>query len=106
MSKNNYKMTSERWKEACKASCNAANYRKDHGYTDTKDDAFVDGVQWADENPPAGRVHKKHYCKLGGKVPSGGLPCLMCGNLKPSAHSPFWTCEHLGEEEIEAPDIN
>lgn len=47
----NREMSKERWQQAVKAGSNAANYRRDRGYTQTKDDAFVDGVQWADENP-------------------------------------------------------
>lgn len=49
--KENDSMPIERWREACKAGSNAANYRRERGYTITKDDAFVDGVQWADEHP-------------------------------------------------------
>ena len=45
------KMDVERWKEACKAACSDRNYRSHFGLTETRDDYFVDGVQWADENP-------------------------------------------------------
>ena len=41
----------ERWKEACEAASCHANYRKSKGLTETCDDYFVDGVQWADEHP-------------------------------------------------------
>lgn len=47
----NGKMPVDRWKEACKAASNQANYRKKNGLTETSDDYFVDGVQWADEHP-------------------------------------------------------
>lgn len=47
----NVKMPVERWKEACKASCSDRNYRSHNGMTETRDDYFVDGVQWADEHP-------------------------------------------------------
>lgn len=46
----NRKMSVERWKEACKAASCQANYRKSKGLTETCDDYFVDGVQWADEH--------------------------------------------------------
>lgn len=45
------KMETERWKEACKAACCDRNYRSHYGLTETRDDYFVDGVQWADEHP-------------------------------------------------------
>ena len=44
-------MPVERWKEACEAASCQANYRKSNGLTETCDDYFVDGVQWADEHP-------------------------------------------------------
>jgi len=44
-------MPVERWKEACEAASCQANYRKSKGLTETCDDYFVDGVQWADEHP-------------------------------------------------------
>lgn len=47
----NGRMSVERWKEAVKAGSNDANYRHEKGYTMTRDDYFVDGVQWADEHP-------------------------------------------------------
>lgn len=47
----NGKMSIDRWKEACKAASNQANYREKNGLTETRDDYFVDGVQWADEHP-------------------------------------------------------
>lgn len=52
----NGRMSVERWKEAVKAGSNDANYRHEKGYTMTKDDFFVDGVQWADEHPRKGLV--------------------------------------------------
>lgn len=47
----NDRMAVERWKQACKAGCNQSNYRRERGLTETRDDFFVDGVQWADEHP-------------------------------------------------------
>ena len=47
----NGNMPIERWKEACEAASCHANYRKSKGLTETCDDYFVDGVQWADEHP-------------------------------------------------------
>lgn len=44
-------MDYERWKKACEAASCDANYRSHFGLTETKDDYFVDGVQWADEHP-------------------------------------------------------
>lgn len=47
----NERMSKERFAEACKAACNDRNYRSHHGHTETRDDYFVDGVQWSDEHP-------------------------------------------------------
>lgn len=47
----NDRMAVERWKQACKAGSNQSNYRRERGLTETCDDFFVDGVQWADEHP-------------------------------------------------------
>jgi hypothetical protein len=47
----NDRMAVERWKQACKAGCIQRNYRRERGLTETRDDFFVDGVQWADEHP-------------------------------------------------------
>lgn len=47
----NERMSKERFAEACKAACNDTNYRSHNGMTETRDDYFVDGVQWADEHP-------------------------------------------------------
>jgi hypothetical protein len=47
----NDRMAVERWKQACKAGSNQSNYRRERGLTETNDDFFVDGVQWADEHP-------------------------------------------------------
>jgi hypothetical protein len=44
-------MSVERWKKACEAACCDSNYRSHYGLTETRDDYFVDGVQWADEHP-------------------------------------------------------
>lgn len=55
----NSKMTKERWEQAVVAGSNDRNYRREHGFTETRDDYFVDGVQWADENPRKGMVDLK-----------------------------------------------
>jgi hypothetical protein len=47
----NDRMAVERWKQACKAGSNQSNYRRERGLTETRDDFFVDGVQWAYEHP-------------------------------------------------------
>ena len=47
----NEKMSVERWKKACDAASSDINYRSHYGLTETRDDYFVDGVQWADEHP-------------------------------------------------------
>lgn len=47
----NKKMSVERWKKDCEAASFDINYRSHYGLTETRDDYFVDGVQWADENP-------------------------------------------------------
>lgn len=47
----NVNMPAERWREACEAASCQANYRSSRGLTETRDDYFVDGVQWADEHP-------------------------------------------------------
>ena len=52
----NQKMTKERWEQAVKAGSNDRNYRRERGFTETRDDYFVDGVQWADENPREGLI--------------------------------------------------
>ena len=44
-------MPIERWKQAVEAASHQRNYRSSKGLTETKDDYFVDGVQWADEHP-------------------------------------------------------
>jgi len=49
-------MDNERWKQAVEAGSNNRNYRRERGFTETRDDAFVDGVQWADEHPRKGLV--------------------------------------------------
>lgn len=52
----NSKMTRERWAQAVMAGSNDRNYRREQHFTETRDDYFVDGVQWADENPRKGLV--------------------------------------------------
>ena len=44
-------MPIERWKQAVKAASNQRSYRSSKGLTETRDDYFVDGVQWADKHP-------------------------------------------------------
>ena len=44
-------MPIDRWKQAVEAASNQKNYRSSKGFTETRDDYFVDGVQWADEHP-------------------------------------------------------
>lgn len=44
-------MPVERWKQAVEAASNQRNYRSSKGLTETRDDYFVDGVQWADKHP-------------------------------------------------------
>ena len=58
----NSKMDVERWKQAVKAGSNDSNYRRKHGMTETCDDYFVDGVQWADEHPRKGLVSVDDAC--------------------------------------------
>lgn len=47
----NGNMPVERWEQAVKAASNQRSYRSSKGLTETRDDYFVDGVQWADEHP-------------------------------------------------------
>ena len=44
-------MPIERWKQAVEAASHQKSYRSSKGLTETRDDYFVDGVQWADEHP-------------------------------------------------------
>lgn len=60
----NLNMPVERWKEACKAACIDGNYRSHNGMTETRDDYFVDGVQWADEHPRKGFVDIDKVCEF------------------------------------------
>lgn len=46
----NGNMPVERWEQAVKAASNQRSYRSSKGLTETRDDYFVDGVQWADEH--------------------------------------------------------
>ena len=64
-------MPVERWKEACKAACCDGNYRSHNGMTETRDDYFVDGVQWADEHP------KESWWRPVTELPKDGEPILM-----------------------------
>ncbi len=55
----NGKMSVERWKKACDAASSDRNYRSHYGLTETRDDYFVDGVQWADEHPKEEPISEK-----------------------------------------------
>lgn len=67
----NEKMPVERWKKAVEAGCNQRNYRRERGFTQTCDDYFVDGVQWADEHP------KQTWWRPVTELPKDGEPILM-----------------------------
>lgn len=54
-------MPVERWEQAVKAASNQRNYRSSKGLTETRDDYFVDGVQWADEHPKEEPVSKDKF---------------------------------------------
>ena len=56
----NERMTLERFSEAVQAACSDRNYRSHFGQTETRDDYFVDGVQWADEHPTKDPVRLWH----------------------------------------------
>ena len=67
----NEKMSVERWKKAVEAGCCQRNYRRERGMTQTNDDYFVDGVQWADEHP------KESWWRPVTELPKDGEPILM-----------------------------
>lgn len=67
----NEKMSVERWKKAVEAGCCQRNYRRERGMTQTNDDFFVDGVQWADEHP------KESWWRPVTELPKDGEPILM-----------------------------
>ena len=67
----NEKMSVERWKKAVEAGCCQRNYRRARGMTQTNDDYFVDGVQWADEHP------KESWWRPVTELPKDGEPILM-----------------------------
>ena len=67
----NERMSVERWKEACEAGCCQSNYRRERGLTETRDDYFVDGVQWADEHP------KQSWWRPVTECPKDKEPILM-----------------------------
>ena len=67
----NEKMSVERWKKAVEAGCCQRNYRRERELTQTNDDYFVDGVQWADEHP------KKSWWRPVTELPKDGEPILM-----------------------------
>ena len=67
----NEKMSVERWKKAVEAGSCQSNYRRGRGMTQTNDDFFVDGVQWADEHP------KQSWWRPVTELPKDGEPILM-----------------------------
>lgn len=67
----NEKMSVERWKKAVEAGSCQRNYRRERGMTQTNDDYFVDGVQWADEHP------KESWWRSVTELPKDGEPILM-----------------------------
>ena len=67
----NEKMSVERWKKAVEAGSCQRNYRRERGMTQTNDDYFVDGVQWADEHP------KESWWRPVTELPKDGEPILM-----------------------------
>ena len=67
----NEKMSVERWKNAVEAGSCQRNYRRERGMTQTNDDFFVDGVQWADEHP------KQSWWRPVTELPKDGEPILM-----------------------------
>lgn len=67
----NEKMSVERWKKAVEAGCCQRNYRRERELTQTNDDFFVDGVQWADEHP------KQSWWRPVTELPKDGEPILM-----------------------------
>ena len=67
----NEKMSVERWKKAVEAGSCQRNYRRERGMTQTNDDYFVDGVQWADEHP------KQSWWRPVTELPKDGESILM-----------------------------
>lgn len=67
----NEKMSVERWKKAVEAGSCQRNYRREREMTQTNDDYFVDGVQWADEHP------KESWWRPVTELPKDGEPILM-----------------------------
>lgn len=63
-------MPIERWKQAVEAASNQRNYRSSKGLTETRDDYFVDGVQWADEHPKKEHVSEEWIEELRTKLDS------------------------------------
>ena len=64
-------MSVERWKKAVEAGSCQRNYRRERELTQTNDDYFVDGVQWADEHP------KQSWWRPVTELPKDGEPILM-----------------------------
>lgn len=69
----NERMVVERWKKAVEAGSCQASYRRKRGYTQTNDDYFVDGVQWADENPADTK-----WLTLDTKPEDGDMIMVLC----------------------------
>ena len=69
----NERMAVERWKKAVEAGSCQASYRRKRGYTQTSDDYFVDGVQWADENPADTK-----WLTLDTKPEDGDMIMVLC----------------------------
>ena len=67
----NEKMSVERWKKAVEAGSCQRNYRRERELTQTNDDYFVDGVQWADEHP------KQSWWRPVTELPKDGESILM-----------------------------
>lgn len=67
----NDRMAVDRWKKAVEAGCNQSHFRRDRGLSETNDDYFVDGVQWADEHP------KQTWWRPVTELPKDGESILM-----------------------------
>ncbi len=89
----NKKMPVERWKMACEAACYDGNYRSHYGLTETRDDYFVDGVQWADEHPKEEPVSSIWHD--GCEIPKSGTNILMIRkDENDSNYPPIAGCFH------------
>ena len=104
-------MPVERWKEACEAASCQANYRKSKGLTETCDDYFVDGVQWADEHPINAKevdlnkeierfVKSDEFQKASGTIKVTNLLAKHFFELGLSASNPITAADRGTAEEI------